>query len=137
MRLGSISRPLRSFLRGTIRLSLSSLPPDGQRVLEARKMATVWSRFSLQHAESVEGSHGDHVFECTQRAIPASTRVMPTQVSINVSRSQTSLYSKYQPLDMTFPSAHHSPRTVNRKANELVMGTVRLNSDFNENVCYS
>lgn len=32
------------------------------------------------------------------------------------------------PLDMTLPSAHHSPNTVNRNANEFVMGTVRLNS---------
>ncbi len=32
------------------------------------------------------------------------------------------------PLDITFPSAHHSPNTVNRNANEFVIGTVRLNS---------
>ena len=32
------------------------------------------------------------------------------------------------PLDITFPSAHHSPSTVNRNARELVMGTVRLSS---------
>ena len=32
------------------------------------------------------------------------------------------------PLDMIFPSAHHSPKTVNRNAKELVMGTVRLSS---------
>jgi len=29
---------------------------------------------------------------------------------------------------MTLPSAHHSPSTVNKKANEFVIGTVRLNS---------
>ena len=29
---------------------------------------------------------------------------------------------------MTFPSAHHSPRTVNKNAKELVIGTIRLNS---------
>jgi hypothetical protein len=31
---------------------------------------------------------------------------------------------------MTLPSAHHSPTTVNKKASEFVMGTVRLNSAF-------
>jgi hypothetical protein len=34
----------------------------------------------------------------------------------------------FLPRDITFPSAHHSPTTVNRNASELVMGTVRLNS---------
>ncbi|KAL8895992.1 MAG: hypothetical protein Q9192_003334 [Flavoplaca navasiana] len=29
---------------------------------------------------------------------------------------------------MTFPSAHHSPNTVNKNANEFVIGTVKLNS---------
>ena len=32
------------------------------------------------------------------------------------------------PLDITFPSAHHSPKTVNKNAREFVIGTVRLNS---------
>lgn len=32
------------------------------------------------------------------------------------------------PLQITFFSTHHSPSTVKRKANELVIGTVRLNS---------
>jgi hypothetical protein len=32
------------------------------------------------------------------------------------------------PLLMTFFSAHHSPSTVNKKASELVMGTVKLSS---------
>ncbi len=32
------------------------------------------------------------------------------------------------PLEITFPSVHHSPKTVNRNASEFVMGTVRLNS---------
>jgi hypothetical protein len=34
------------------------------------------------------------------------------------------------PLLITLPSAHHSPSTVNIKASEFVMGTVRLNSAF-------
>ena len=29
---------------------------------------------------------------------------------------------------MTFPSAHHSPKTVNKKASEFVIGTVMLSS---------
>lgn len=33
-----------------------------------------------------------------------------------------------EPFDIAFPSTHHSPSTVNRKARELVIGTVRLNS---------
>jgi hypothetical protein len=32
------------------------------------------------------------------------------------------------PRDITLPSAHHSPTTVNKKASELVIGTVKLNS---------
>lgn len=32
------------------------------------------------------------------------------------------------PLDITFPSAHHSPKTVNKNAKEFVIGTVRLSS---------
>lgn len=32
------------------------------------------------------------------------------------------------PLDITLPSANHSPSTVNRKASEFVMGTARLSS---------
>lgn len=36
--------------------------------------------------------------------------------------------SKEVPLDMTLPSAHHSPRTVKRNAREFVIGTVRLSS---------
>lgn len=34
------------------------------------------------------------------------------------------------PLEMTLPSAHHSPRTVNKNAKEFVIGTVRLSSVF-------
>lgn len=34
------------------------------------------------------------------------------------------------PLEITFPSAHHSPNTVNKNAKEFVMGTVKLNSVF-------
>lgn len=32
------------------------------------------------------------------------------------------------PLQITFFSTHHSPKTVKRKARELVIGTVRLSS---------
>lgn len=34
----------------------------------------------------------------------------------------------YSPRDITFPSAHHSPSTVNKNAKLFVMGTVKLNS---------
>lgn len=30
--------------------------------------------------------------------------------------------------DITLPSTHHSPRTVNKNAREFVIGTVRLSS---------
>lgn len=33
-----------------------------------------------------------------------------------------------EPRDITLPSAYHSPRTVNKNAKELVMGTVKLSS---------
>lgn len=52
-------------------------------------------------------------FDHTHKPIPAQTNVMPTHVSRVI----------------TLPSAHHSPRTVNRKASEFVIGTVRDNSD--------
>jgi len=44
--------------------------------------------------------------------MPPSTRLMPIQVS----------------RDITFPSAHHSPSTVNKKASEFVIGTVSESS---------
>jgi len=44
--------------------------------------------------------------------IPAQTRPMPSQVS----------------RVMSFLSTHHSPKTVKRKASELVIGTVRESS---------
>lgn len=44
--------------------------------------------------------------------MPTQTKVMPIQVS----------------LEMSFPSAYHSPSTVKRNARELVMGTVRESS---------
>lgn len=47
-------------------------------------------------------------FETTHSPIPPQTNAIP----IHVSRS------------ISFPSAYHSPSTVNRKANELVIGTV-------------
>lgn len=56
----------------------------------------------------------DDVFDCTHNAIPPKTKPIPIQVS----------------REMTLPSAHHSPNTVNRKASEFVMGTVRLSSAF-------
>lgn len=44
--------------------------------------------------------------------MPAHTKIIPNQVS----------------LEMSLPSAYHSPSTVKRKANEFVMGTVSDNS---------
>lgn len=49
----------------------------------------------------------------------------------NPSHNARPILSKYRkdlPLLMTFFSAHHSPKTVNKKAKEFVIGTVRLNS---------
>ena len=50
----------------------------------------------------------------THNAIPTSTKPIPIHVS----------------LPTPFPSAHHSPSTVNKNAREFVIGTVRLNSAF-------
>lgn len=82
-----------------------------------------------------------HVFlDWTQSAIPPKTNAIPMQVSVSrysASGTNTKAWSRglfwggggmIVPLDMTFPSAHHSPSTVNRNARELVMGTVRLSS---------
>ncbi len=48
----------------------------------------------------------------THNAIPTSTHPIPTHVS----------------LPTPFPSATHSPSTVNKNASEFVIGTVRLSS---------
>ena len=48
----------------------------------------------------------------TQRAMPPHTKLIPIHVSLVIN----------------FPSATYSPSTVNRNANEFVIGTVRLNS---------
>lgn len=50
--------------------------------------------------------------EVTHSPMPAQTKVMPIQVS----------------LVMTLRSAHHSPKTVNKKAKLFVIGTVRDSS---------
>ena len=52
------------------------------------------------------------IFDATQRPIPPQTRIIPIQVS----------------LVMSLPSARYSPSTVNKKAKEFVMGTVRDSS---------
>lgn len=43
-------------------------------------------------------------------------------------RQRSPLGRHNRPREITFPSAHHSPKTVNKNANEFVIGTVRLNS---------
>lgn len=48
-----------------------------------------------------------------------------------ISNGRSDLIQGDKPFDIAFPSTHHSPRTVNRKARELVIGTVRLNSAQN------
>jgi hypothetical protein len=40
----------------------------------------------------------------------------------------TAAHDFHVPLDITFPSAHHSPSTVNKKASEFVIGTVNESS---------
>ena len=57
-------------------------------------------------------SKSRQIFDATQRPIPPHTRIIP----IHVSRV------------MSLPSARYSPSTVNKKASEFVMGTVRDNS---------
>lgn len=46
------------------------------------------------------------------------------------------MHWKTLPFVMTFFSAHHSPKTVNRKASELVIGTVRLSSVRNQSISH-
>ncbi len=71
--------------------------------------------------------------------MPHNDSNIPIQVSIQVI-SQHSHASplpnlakngeKNIPLPITFLSTYHSPKTVNKKANEFVIGTVRLKSAF-------
>jgi hypothetical protein len=70
------------------------------------------------------------VLERTQRAMPARTRDMPSQVSGTCQTRHRMVNGPMSaiPFEMAFPSAHHSPSTVKRNAKELVIGTVRLNS---------
>lgn len=48
--------------------------------------------------------------------------------SVSAKCSNYSDWTTYLPLEITLPSAYHSPSTVNMKAKEFVIGTVRLNS---------
>lgn len=71
-----------------------------------------------------------HVFfDCTHRAMPPRTNAMPSQVSMGSQWSSMDVELRViLPFDITLPSAHHSPRTVKRKAREFVIGTVKLSS---------
>ena len=64
--------------------------------------------------------------------MPASTKVIPIHVSAERPSAIHDSCSAYciesSPLAITFPSTHHSPKTVKRNANELVIGTVKLSS---------
>ena len=64
------------------------------------------------------------------RSRPARKPSQPRYLfeSMEVSHMNRSLEMGYLPRDMTFPSAHHSPSTVNKKAKLFVMGTVKLSS---------
>lgn len=84
---------------------------------------------SLDTTSDNRARHAD--FDCTHSAIPPKTKPMPIQVSKS---DQPSIPSTLDPRgdliprEITLPSAHHSPKTVNKKASEFVIGTVRLNS---------
>jgi hypothetical protein len=65
--------------------------------------------------------------------MPPSTSDMPIHVSVawsinDLEVSQPDSTSINVPLDITLPSAHHSPKTVKRNASEFVIGTVSDNS---------
>jgi hypothetical protein len=68
----------------------------------------------------------------TQSAIPDNERAIPIQVSVEVLVLLFRILSGADdlPLLITFLSTHQSPNTVNRNANELVIGTVKLSSNL-------
>ena len=90
----------------------------------------------------------DDDFDCTHNAIPPKTKPIPIQVSKPIKSvpilpsppipfpeaeergegGKENIEKRFIPREMTLPSAHHSPNTVNRKASEFVIGTVRLSS---------
>lgn len=84
---------------------------------------------SLETISDNRVRHAD--FDCTHSAIPPKTKAIPIQVSKSDQLSFPStldLRGDVIPREITLPSAHHSPKTVNKKASEFVIGTVRLNS---------
>jgi hypothetical protein len=63
-----------------------------------------------------------HTVQCRRVRMPCLSKCLRLLVRVaNGARGNV-------PLLMTFFSAHHSPRTVNMNARELVIGTVRLSS---------
>jgi len=63
--------------------------------------------------------------------VPCLSKYLDGQVSVSYTVKKgvsQPIFPHNLPLVMTLPSAHHSPNTVNRKAKEFVIGTVRLNS---------
>jgi len=66
-------------------------------------------------------------FGHTRRCLPIQTPCQSRYLG-RVSLDMCSNVYIFVPLLITFFSAHHSPRTVKRKAREFVIGTVKLNS---------
>lgn len=64
-----------------------------------------------------------------RRCLQAPTLCLSMYLSVSAYASSNEQCGNL-PLAMTFPSAHHSPKTVNKNASELVIGTVRLNYAF-------
>ena len=62
--------------------------------------------------------------------MPPRTRLIPIQVSdiASVFPCILAAHNLHIPLDITLPSAHHSPSTVNKEASEFVIGTVNESS---------
>jgi hypothetical protein len=71
------------------------------------------------HAETNSSENKDHSQPCI------------CVMSATILETRSGVVIGVEPFDITFPSAHHSPSTVNKNAREFVIGTVRLSSTIN------
>lgn len=117
----------------TGRLADEVMADDGVEKFVGRKM---WRpiieqkiedcQVTIQRLDSLAiSSSSVHKVQCLLRQIPCLTKCLAEVSNIDISNGNV---SQYPPFDITFPSAHHSPSTVNKNASEFVIGTVRLNS---------
>ena len=89
---------------------------DGLPFYQPNKLQRLYgcSRCLCMNTQSYTAKHERHTDPSVCSILSACPQSLKIMVNI--------------PLEMTLPSAHHSPNTVNRKASEFVTGIVKLSS---------